>query len=100
MFDKKEASVGGKILRDALRAPFFQIITNAGLREHVKGEFGAPTATRVYDTSTGEFVNMMEAGIVNPTNVEVNAVRNAISVAATALSAPTITTLPHENQAL
>ncbi len=89
-------AIGSAILFKALQAPSIQIGKNAGVEidlSQYKGNTGLNTDTRTY-------VDMVEAGIVNPTNVEVNAVRNAISVAATALSAPTITTLPHEDQAL
>jgi chaperonin GroEL len=89
-------TVGSAILFKALQAPAIQIGKNAGIEIDIsqyKGNVGLNTDTRTY-------VDMLEAGVVNPCNVEVNAVRNAISVAATALSAPTITTLPHENQAL
>jgi len=84
-------TIGGKILGWALKAPMFQILMNAGIEAtDLKLGYG-------YDTRTRKPVNLIEAGIVNPTNVEVNAVRNAVSVAATALSAPTIVTFPdHE----
>lgn len=85
-------TIGGKILGEALKAPMNQILANAGITAtDMKLGYG-------YDTRTSQLVNLIEAGIVNPTNVEVNAVRNAVSVAATALSAPTIITFPeHEN---
>lgn len=86
-------TVGGKILEVALKAPLMQILYNADISpdiHNMKLGWG-------YDTRTCELVDLIKAGIVNPTNVEVNAVRNAVSVAATALSAPTIITFPeHE----
>jgi chaperonin GroEL len=88
-------TIGQKILFSALKAPMLQILKNAGLEEEVGLSDGYG-----YDTRSGEVVNLREAGIVDPTNVVVNALRNAVSVAATALSAPTITTLPNESQAL
>jgi chaperonin GroEL len=88
-------TVGGKILNKALKAPMYQIMENAGIVTAEKPEQGYG-----YDTRTRERVNLIEAGIVNPTNVEVNAVRNAISVAATLLSAPTVVTLPKHDTPL
>jgi chaperonin GroEL len=84
-------TIGGKILGEALKAPMRQILANAGIEDtELKLGYG-------YDTRTQKPVDLLEAGIVNPTNVEINAVRNAVSVAATALSAPTIVTFPdHE----
>lgn len=86
-------TIGGKILGEALRAPMNQILSNAGLTS-------TGTALGVgYDTRTLKLVDLRKAAIVNPTNVEVNAVRNAVSVAATALSAPTIVTFPEQHEA-
>jgi chaperonin GroEL len=86
-------AIGSHILFKALQAPDTQIGKNAGVEidlNEYKGNTGLNTNTRTY-------VYMIEAGIVNPTNVEINAVINAVSVAATALSAPTIVTFPeHE----
>jgi chaperonin GroEL len=81
-------TLGGQILSIALKEPAKQIMRNAGIEptEMKKG--------KGYDTRTRKLVVLIEAGIVNPTNVEINAVRNAISVAATVLSAPTVITLP------
>lgn len=85
-------TIGGKILAKALKAPMNQILANAGItaKDTTLG-FG-------YDTRTRERVNLIDAGIVNPTNVEINAVRQAVSVAATALSAPTIVTFPSDDK--
>ena len=82
-----EDTVGARILFKALKAPMLQIITNAGLEEEIGLANGYG-----HDTRTGEIVNLIEAGIVDPTNVVVNALRNAVSVAATVLSAPTVIT--------
>jgi chaperonin GroEL len=83
-------TIGGRILGEALKAPMKQILANAGITD-------TPLMLgHGYDTRTCKPVDLLKAGIVNPTNVEVNAVRNAVSVAATALSAPTIVTFPHE----
>jgi len=87
-------TLGGMILIRALAAPAEQIGKNAG----VDVDLLQFTDTIGFDSNTRTYRDMREAGIVNPTNVEVNAVRNAVSVAATALSAPTIITLPHENK--
>ncbi len=82
-------TIGGRILETALLKPMLQIMDNAGIKIKVE-----PAKGMGYDTRTRELVNLIEAGIVNPTNVEINAIRNAISVAATVLSAPTVVTLP------
>lgn len=88
-------TIGGRILETALLKPMLQIMSNAGITVNVE-----PSKGMGYDTRTRELVDLIEAGIVNPTNVEINAVRNAISVAATVLSAPTVVTLPKNDTPL
>lgn len=88
-------TIGGRILETALLKPMLQIMSNAGITINVE-----PSKGMGYDTRTRELVDLIEAGIVNPTNVEINAVRNAISVAATVLSAPTVVTLPKHDTPL
>jgi len=88
-------TIGGRILEVALLKPMLQIMSNAGIT--IKTE---PAKGKGYDTRTRELVDLVEAGIVNPTNVEINAIRNAISVAATVLSAPTVVTLPKHDTPL
>jgi chaperonin GroEL len=84
---------GGRILRGALQAPLVQIMTNAG-----EPEFNEwfPTIGGIYgyDAKTNKNEDMMEAGIVDPTNVVMAACRNAISVASTVLTARVVTVLP------
>lgn len=83
-------TVGGRILANALQAPIKQIIANAG------GKIDKATigGTLGFDTNTRGVVDMLEAGITDPKNVVLNAVKNAISVSATVLTAPTIVLLP------
>lgn len=96
-------TIGGQILGESLKAPMRQILTNANIPEY-KGWWWFRKSTTIlgygYDTRTRERVNLIDAGIVNPTNVEINAVRQAVSVAATALSAPTIVTFPSDDKVL
>lgn len=87
-------NVGGNILRSALTASFEQIKANAGIdsEEELKPTYG-------WNTMTREAVDMFEAGIIDPKNVLFNACKNAISVAATVITAPTIVTLPRDDEA-
>ena len=83
-------TVGGNILKEALKAPYNQILTNAGVGEQ-ELEKGIGV-----DTRTGKSINMFEAGIVDPANIVFNACKNAISVGGQVLTSNTITTLPKE----
>lgn len=81
-FEGDEAT-GVNIVLRALEEPVRQIVENAGLEgsiivEQLKSEkvgFG-------YDAEKGEWVNMVDAGIVDPTKVTRSALQNAASVAA------------------
>jgi chaperonin GroEL len=89
--DKIEATgdelTGVNLVRKALEAPIRQIAENAGVEgsvivERIKKEavgFG-------YNAATGEWVDMLKAGIVDPAKVTRSALQNAASVAATFLT--------------
>ena len=77
-----DQDIGIAIARRALEEPLRQIVTNAGEEASVvlnkvmegKGSFG-------YNAATGEYVDMVEAGILDPTKVTRSALQNAASVA-------------------
>jgi chaperonin GroEL len=79
---KDEALTGATIVARALTAPLKRIAENAG-------QNGAVIAERVkekdfsigYNAATNEFVNMFEAGIVDPAKVTRSALQNAASIA-------------------
>ena len=90
-----EDTVGEAILKEALQAPIRQIITNAGvvpdpILKKVDAEWG-------FDSRTGEIVPMLVKGIIDPTDVVVNAIKNAIGVAASVLTVETVVTLPKDD---
>lgn len=89
--EQAKTSVGADILATALHAVEAQIWKNAG----VDGVDTDPQSG--VDTRSRQVVNMFEAGIVDPRNVVFNACKNAISVAATVITAPTIVTLPRDD---
>jgi chaperonin GroEL len=85
------STIGGEILKKALIRPMETITGNAGAYIDIaslKGNEGI-------DTRTKEVVDMLDAGIIDPANVAINAVKNAISVAATILTTTTVLTLPN-----
>lgn len=51
-----------------------------------------------FNSKTGEIEDLVDAQITDPANIVLNAVRNAISVATSVLTSPTIVTLPREEQ--
>lgn len=93
-----DAGVGGKILEKALEFPLRKIMENAGCINATEG--GLPLSrfdkNQGYDTRTGKIVDMFEAHITDPANIVLTAAKNAISVAASVLTANTVVTLPRE----
>lgn len=83
-------TTGGKILTTSLPYLMAQICRNSGLNSVPDG-VGEGIGV---DTRTRELTDMFKAGITDPRNVVFNAVKNAISVASTVITAPTIVTLP------
>lgn len=83
--EKEEGDVatGLKIVLRALEEPVRQIANNAGLEGSIivdrlkREEIGVG-----FNAATGEWVNMMEAGVVDPAKVTRSALQNAASVAA------------------
>ena len=76
-------AVGEKILMEAIRAPFDTILENAGL-EQVGPR---PSKGLGVDVVTGKAVNMIESGIIDPVLVTKSALKNAVSVVSTIISA-------------
>jgi len=80
--DNADQDAGIKIVLRAMEEPLRQIVTNGGEEASVvvaavaggKGNYG-------YNAATGEYVDMVEAGVVDPTKVTRTALQNAASVA-------------------
>src|SRR5712691_3689159 len=97
-----DEKVGAMIVKRALEEPIRQIVENAGAEgsvivEKVKSET-APN--RGYDAESMEYVDMLQAGIIDPTKVERVALQNAASVASLLLTTEAlITDLPEDKPA-
>ena len=77
-----DEKTGALIIEKALEAPLRQIVENAGLDGSVIVEKVKNTdKEQGYDAYENKFVNMFEAGIVEPTKVTRSALQNAVSVA-------------------
>ena len=77
-----EEMVGAKIVLTAIEAPLKQIAANAGLEGGVVVEKvkGLPAGEGL-NAANGEYVNMLKAGILDPTKVTRSALANAASIA-------------------
>jgi len=86
-FDKLDLSgdeaTGANIVKLALDAPLRQIAVNAGLEGGVVVErVRNLSAGHGLDAATGEYVDMLSAGIIDPAKVTRSALQNAASIAA------------------
>jgi chaperonin GroEL len=78
-----DEATGAQIVLTACAAPLRQIAVNAGLEGGVVAEkvAGLP-AGQGLDAATGEYVDMIKAGIIDPAKVTRSALQNAASIAA------------------
>jgi len=78
-----DEGIGADILKRALEGPIRQIIANAGLEESVIVNDIKKNKSKSYgyDARDEKFVDMIKAGIIDPTLVTRTAVQNAASVA-------------------
>src|SRR5438445_13609590 len=83
-----DEGTGVSIVRRALEEPIRIIVENAGLEGSVIVEKvkGLVPLTRGFDAETNEYVDMMVAGIVDPTKVERVALQHAASIASLLLT--------------
>ena len=76
-------SIGEKILAEAIKSPFITIMANAGIES-----YETPSHQGVgFDVTTGNEVDMIKSGIVDPVLVTKTALKNAVSVVNTIISA-------------
>jgi len=81
-FETKGVSKGETALLKAIQSPFNTIMSNAGLEDYVLPSLEGSG----YDVVTGNMVNMIKSGIIDPLLVTKSALKNAASVATTILS--------------
>ncbi len=82
-----DEATGAHIVRESLQEPARRIAQNAGYEgsvivAHIREESDA----RGFDAATGEWTDMLKAGIVDPTKVTRSALQNAASIAALVLT--------------
>jgi chaperonin GroEL len=82
--DNEDQTQGIAIVRRAIQSPIRQIASNAGQEASiVVGKlFDQKSATYGYNAQTGEYGDLIDAGIVDPTKVVRVALQNAASIAA------------------
>jgi chaperonin GroEL len=96
-----DEATGVQIVRRALEEPIRQIVANAGLEGSVVVEKvkAATAVTQGFDAEKNEYVDMMHAGILDPTKVERIALQNATSIASLLLTTEAlITDIPEDDK--
>ena len=88
-----DEATGADIIVSAIESPLRQLAANAGIEgalivEHVKNESG----NNGYNVATGEYVDLIEAGVVDPTKVTRSALQNAASISGLLLTTEALIT--------
>ena len=104
--DNPDEQVGVGILKRALEEPMRRIVENAGadgsvVIENVRREGRDPDKKFIgYDVISGKYVNMIEAGIIDPVKVTRGALQNAASIAGMILTTEALVTdIPEKKDA-
>ena len=87
-FTDPDEAIGAEIIKAAIQYPARQIANNAGYKgdwvvEQVKAN---DDFNQGFNAATGEFVDLLTAGIIDPAKVERVALQNAVSSAAMLLT--------------
>jgi chaperonin GroEL len=100
--DNDDQAAGVRILQRALEEPLKQIVANAGLNGEVVLERVRQSgkADEGFNAATGEYGNMIQMGILDPTKVTRTALQNAASVSALLITTEAmVAELPKEDKA-
>ncbi|MDX9990538.1 MAG: chaperonin GroEL [Anaerolineales bacterium] len=104
--DNEDAQVGVSIVRKALEAPIRRLASNAGQDGSViidgvrRAAVEKKNKNIGYNVMTGEYTDMIKAGVIDPVKVVRGALENAASIAAMILTTEVlITDVPEENKA-
>ena len=82
-----DAATGSRIVRRALQEPIRIIAQNGGFDgPTVAHHVGELSGDQGFDARTGEFANLVEAGVIDPTKVVVSALTHAVSIATMVLT--------------
>lgn len=93
-YSNKDQELGSKIVEKALYAPFSTILANAGEENPYQILSNVKTNQKEsmnplwegYNVKTGEYTDLLAAGVLDPTKVTRSAIENAASVAGTILT--------------
>jgi len=95
-----DEKVGATIIARAIEAPLRKLVDNAGLEAAlIIANVKKATGTNGYNVRTGEYVDMLKAGVVDPAKVTRSALQNAASIAGLLLTTDCmVTDLPEKKE--
>ena len=95
-----DEAVGASIISRAIEAPLRKLVNNAGQEAAlVIANVKKATGTNGYNVRTGEYVDMLKAGVVDPAKVTRSALQNAASIAGLLLTTDCmVTDLPEKKE--
>jgi chaperonin GroEL len=96
-----DEATGADIVRRAIEAPLRQLAANAGVEGAlIVAEVKKQSGNVGYNVATGEYVDLVKAGVVDPTKVTRSALQNAASISGLLLTTEClISDIPKEEQA-
>lgn len=97
-----DEALGAQIVRRAIEHPLRQLCANAGVEGSVvvKEVLGGKGQNHGYNVATGEFEDLVKAGVVDPTKVTRTALQNAASISGLLLTTECmITEIPEDKKA-
>jgi chaperonin GroEL len=96
-----DEAIGAQIVRRAIESPIRMLCANAGVEGAVVvGQVLANKGNYGYNVATGEYEDLVKAGVVDPTKVTRTALQNAASIAGLLLTTECmITELPEKKEA-
>ena len=98
---KGDAKIGYDIVAAALESPLRQIVDNSGEDGHIVVEKVLQSSgNQGYNAATGEYVDLVKAGIIDPALVSRTALQNAASVAGLMLTTNVLVTDLDEDEEL
>ena len=95
-----DEAVGASIISRAIEAPLRKLVDNSGVEAAlVIANVKKATGTNGYNVRTGEYVDMLKAGVVDPAKVTRSALQNAASIAGLLLTTDCmVTDLPEKKE--
>jgi chaperonin GroEL len=98
---KRDENVGISIVRRALEEPIRQIVENAGQEGSVVVQKVIGEKTNIgYDAQTDKYMDMLDAGVIDPTKVTRTALQNASSIAGLMITTEALVSdIPEEEKA-